>query len=504
MTRRSFLIFTIAGSLLSVACASQPAAAPTSAPAAAPAAAAAPTDTPAPAAAAPAAAPAATATTAPASAPAAAATPTTAPAPQAAAAPSTGPVTLRFANWDVGPTGPKLFGDIFAVYTKANPNTTVETDFTTYDEFYPKMITEAAAGTADDILNIDGVWFPSLAEKSVPQPVDDNIKEVNPEDFFPLWKQYTFYKGHYYGFNYAVTTQLPILNLDLFKKAGVQVPDVTTWTWDDLIKTALRLTMDKNGKHADESGFDPKNIAQFGVRCNPGDATSIQMGLATSGGKLFDGDRYDNKTKNFLGTADFYEPAQALNDLVYKYHVAPTPEDATALQGDTFQTQHIAIDQIWNDGLSQNIADPSYYPFPFKTGMFPKWKDKPVGIADSAVICLYKGTKQRDAAWPVLKWMGTSADFVVTSNDVTGAPFTYTNQKAAEKQWKPDFYALMKPYNDTIQIGHVRPYGPESFELNNAVVKPLWTSTMAKQQDVAQAYKDAAPKVDAILQKYYK
>src|SRR5262249_50731899 len=154
-----------------------------------------------------------------------------------------------------------------------------------YDELYPKMITEAAAGTADDLLNIDGVWFPSLAEKNVPLDVTDRMKDVKIEDLFPISKMYCNYKGKWYGFTYAVTTYLPILNLDAFKKANVDVPDLEKWTWDDFVATATKMTADRSGKHPNESGFDPKNIQMFGTKVGPGDATSIQMGLATSDGK---------------------------------------------------------------------------------------------------------------------------------------------------------------------------------------------------------------------------
>src|SRR5262249_38424669 len=144
---------------------------------------------------------------------------------------------------------------------------------------------------------------------------------------------------------------------------NVDVPDLEKWIWDDFVATAIKMTTDRSGKHLNDSGFDPKNIQMFGIKVGLGDATSIQMGLATSGGKLFDGGRYENKTKTTLGILDFFEPGQALNDLVYKYYVAPMSEDATVQQGDTFQAGLIAIGWIWNDGLSQNIADPKYYPF---------------------------------------------------------------------------------------------------------------------------------------------
>ena len=70
--------------------------------------------------------------------------------------------------------------------------------------------------------------------------------------------------------------------------------------------------------------------------------------------------------------------------------------------------------------------------------------------------------------------------------------------------FQPDFYALIKPYIASIQGGYPRPYGPESFELHNDVLNPLWQNTMAKQMDVAQSYKDAVPKTEALLKKWYK
>jgi len=62
----------------------------------------------------------------------------------------------------------------------------------------------------------------------------------------------------------------PILTLlynpEYFKAAGVEpaTPE-NPWTWDQLFENAKLLTVDKNGKHVGEEGFDKNNVAHWGL-----------------------------------------------------------------------------------------------------------------------------------------------------------------------------------------------------------------------------------------------
>ena len=49
--------------------------------------------------------------------------------------------------------------------------------------------------------------------------------------------------------------------------AGVTVPTTldTAWKWDAFVTAADKLTKDKGGRSPSESGFDPGNVAQYGV-----------------------------------------------------------------------------------------------------------------------------------------------------------------------------------------------------------------------------------------------
>ncbi len=90
------------------------------------------------------------------------------------------------------------------------------------------------------------------------------------------------------GFPYAVYPSFIFFNKDLFDEAGLAYPpqkvgDKYTvkgaeaaavfgvadgaqvdWSWDNVRKLAMLLSVDKNGKDATETGFDPANQVQFG------------------------------------------------------------------------------------------------------------------------------------------------------------------------------------------------------------------------------------------------
>ena len=79
------------------------------------------------------------------------------------------------------------------------------------------------------------------------------------------------------GLPFAVYPSAIYFNTGLFSEAGLQplpakygdqyeMPDgsMVDWNWDNLAKVAKLLTIDANGKHSGEAGFDRTKIVQFG------------------------------------------------------------------------------------------------------------------------------------------------------------------------------------------------------------------------------------------------
>ena len=59
--------------------------------------------------------------------------------------------------------------------------------------------------------------------------------------------------------------QLVLYNPKHFEAAGVEPATIDDpWTWEDLVENAKLLTLDANGKHLGEPGFDSSNVVQWG------------------------------------------------------------------------------------------------------------------------------------------------------------------------------------------------------------------------------------------------
>ena len=70
-----------------------------------------------------------------------------------------------------------------------------------------------------------------------------------------------------YGINAGINCLVVFVNPKIFDKAGVAVPDDTTWTWDSLIDTAAEVPQHgRDGKgHQDRAGRAGRRAGHDGL-----------------------------------------------------------------------------------------------------------------------------------------------------------------------------------------------------------------------------------------------
>src|SRR5664280_444563 len=157
------------------------------------------------------------------------------------------------------------------LFTDANPNIKVTIEQYAWASYWTKIQTETAGRNAADVQWAHASWWPGwMAQGGYYLNENKYIvrDKVDLGQYYPalvnLWKV-----------NGAVTS-LPkdwdticmYYNKDMLAKAGLAEP-TAAWTWNakdggDFLKYAMKLTIDGNGKTADESGFNPKNVKQYG------------------------------------------------------------------------------------------------------------------------------------------------------------------------------------------------------------------------------------------------
>ena len=206
-------------------------------------------------------------------------------------------------------------------------------------EYFTKLQTGLASGTSADIFWVDIDHLSGFADKGSLLDMTDMLKADkthpagNLDDYFPGAIAAGTYKDKIYGLPWIQQPLVLYANLDLFKAANVSLP-TADWTWDDFTKAAQKLTIDSNGKTADDPAFDAKTIKQWGFSTNGADWPPTQMYIWQAGGQTISA---DFKTSP-IDSPEAVKAEQWYADLTLKLHVSPSPSQIKDQGFDTMFT----------------------------------------------------------------------------------------------------------------------------------------------------------------------
>lgn len=128
------------------------------------------------------------------------------------------------------------------------------------DDYYTKVQTTLAGGTAADLIWLSQEWIANLASKGALLDITDYLKnDSSPaaqlDDYFADVLKTAAYEGRYYGLPWIAQPVVLYYNKALFDAAGLAYPD-ESWTWDIFKEAAKTLTKDLDGDgRNDQWGF---------------------------------------------------------------------------------------------------------------------------------------------------------------------------------------------------------------------------------------------------------
>ncbi|HWG85875.1 MAG TPA: extracellular solute-binding protein [Deinococcales bacterium] len=206
---------------------------------------------------------------------------------------------------------------------RAIPGLTIRSEESPPNE--AQRLVDIAAGTAADIWYQDAS---SLAKFAASGNLLDMRKclplvpALKLDRFWPnVLKIHQQPDGAIYGLPDGFTPMVIYYNPEVFAKYKVPVPKAD-WTWNDLVRTAQLLTVDKNGRNATQAGFDENNVATWGFRVRKFPFEWVYR-LWQNGGDVLSPD--GTTASGYLDSPASIEAIQFQQDLVYKYKVAPKP-----------------------------------------------------------------------------------------------------------------------------------------------------------------------------------
>lgn len=286
-------------------------------------------------------------------------------------------------------------------FEKKYPNIHVNLTYKSWGSYWTWLTAQASAKSLPDVYKMGYSYARKYASLGVMQNLNKFIKSsgFNMSNFSP--NVLSFYKvnGNVTAIPRDANTVVMFYNKDLFDKAGLNYPK-ETMSWNQVLKLAQKLTLDKNGNNALSPSFDPKNIKQYGFAADVAgtDDSVLEPQLFSNGARLVG---KDHKLK--LYTPQAMHVLKFFRNLVTKYHVSPKSAWFKNNGNDPFtviQTGKVAmsfsgnwyVPQFEKAGLNFGVALP------------PKFKSvktvvQPAGYAMSSF------SKKKKAAWKLLSWL---------------------------------------------------------------------------------------------------
>ena len=310
---------------------------------------------------------------------------------------------IRFTEWDGGDTL-AVYEEIAEKFNERHPDIHV-TVMNVPDEYDTKITAMIAGNDIPEVcmMNSDTLLFP-LAEQGIVANLQEYIDKDESFDTECVGDQFKYMLNEDYMAGYGIGSEniCMFYNPSLFEQYGVEEPPAKyadAWDWDTFVKNAQQLTIDKNGKNALDPDFDPENIDVYGVNISKWWAGYMPF-LFSEGGDYLT----EDGTSIGYATDEGKDVLQKLADLIYVYHVAPTPTASETMPGlsEALATNKVAMsfDGQWSnaglmsDGVEYNVA------------ALPRMGETPATVATYGAIALMNSEKI-DAAFEFVKYIMT-------------------------------------------------------------------------------------------------
>jgi multiple sugar transport system substrate-binding protein len=286
-----------------------------------------------------------------------------------------------------------------------------------------QLLTQVAGGNPPDIvgpIGIRGVFSTPELWADVSKYIETDKAALKLDDYdAAVLKTFEQAGGTNLSLALGIYPSSLWVNEDAFKAADVPLPPKEfgaaykdrdgkdhAWDYDTLAMVAKQVTQDANGKFGDEEGFDAANITMYGYSDSMMNFRHLMMRFgAKSGGVDADG-----KTATFESDPAYLAAVKWYQQGVWKDHFIPDQAATNSISqnGTPFETGKIGMFYVhswYTCCMSKAQFKWGLYAAPAVPGTDGKTIVAPIH-ADTYVIV--DKSKNKDAAWTVVKWLNSS------------------------------------------------------------------------------------------------
>lgn len=171
---------------------------------------------------------------------------------------SSGSSSLRFAWWG-NATRDELTRAALDAYEDVAPDLTISAEPGDWSGYWDKLATQVAGGDCPDVIQMDEGYLAEYSSREI--LVDLSTTDVETSAFDQAALDAGKIDGSLFALNAGINAPVLLANPDVFAASGVEMPDDTTWTWDDLVDIGTRIS--------ESTAEGTYGVQQFGAAGGP-------------------------------------------------------------------------------------------------------------------------------------------------------------------------------------------------------------------------------------------
>jgi multiple sugar transport system substrate-binding protein len=398
-----------------------------------------------------------------------------------------GVTTVSVRLWDEQVAA--AYEESFAEFSRQNPDVQVQLNVVPWSEYFVGLNLDVASGTAEDVYWINSANFGALADGG---KLIDVGRELAGDvgGWVPAAVEQYSRGGTLWGVPALTDGRIVVYyNRAMVEAAGV---DPANLTWhptdpaaDTFLPAARRLTLDSAGRSADQPGFDPGAITQYGFNAAR-DLQAIYFNFAGSnGGRI----QAPDDTLTFTDPKTV-EAFAYLVELINTHHVAPSAADTNDngdFSRDQFLQGKMALFQSGTYNL-KNIHDGAT----FEWGVAPllAGPEGRVSVVNSVIAAGNADSPRRDAILRVLRWLGSEQGASYVGAEGAALPAVSAAQQGYYDYWEGQGVDTRFFGDEGGTATIPAPSGPK-FEAASTAFNPILNEVFAGRTPVAEGLRQA-------------
>jgi multiple sugar transport system substrate-binding protein len=395
---------------------------------------------------------------------------------------------LRLIWWG-NPDRDRRTNEVIDLYQKTNANVAIDPETYAWNDYWPKLATQAAGRNLPDVIQMDYRYIFEYARRGQLADLTPLVgSQIDLADFDPKQLESGKVDGKLYGISMGANSMTHVYKPAMLQELGLTLPDPTKWTIDDFVAMGKEV----KGKLPEGTYFS-ENMAYREPRL---ETWVRQRGKAlyTADGKL----AYDLEDLEEYFAFWFQMQEDGLTppaDLQSQAIASGKMEDTM------FVTKHVVFDFIHSNQL---VAVQKLVPEEVSITMIPNQKDGKAGqyLKPSMLISMSASAAEPEAAAKLMGFFITddsANDILLIERGVTGDASIRERilPKLSETEQK------IVSYLDLVgtHVGELPPPPPKNAGELDRALQPAWESVAFKKADVKAAAKDYYEKAQTALER---